>query len=213
MGYMMAPPLSTERTETLLWSLSIIGYTSPSFAIPLFHDGTTVTLKQLGVFGFLAGTTMETTAVPNVGLHDQRAALQWVQDFIHLVGGDRNNVSAWGESAGAGSIEYHLVAEGGTLDPLFHRAIAMSPGFSPTIDRRGLVEDHFLDFAETVGCAGEGVACLRAANVSVLNEANGKLGVGGPSPDGCFIRRNPSVELLQGEEEACNPTTLPCISN
>jgi len=55
---------------------------------------------QLGAFGFLAGPTVEKNAVANVGLHDQLAALQWVQDYIYSLGGNKNKVTAMGDSAG-----------------------------------------------------------------------------------------------------------------
>lgn len=44
---------------------------------------------RLGAFGWLAGTQMEKLGLPNAGLYDQRLVLQWVQDFIHLVSGDK----------------------------------------------------------------------------------------------------------------------------
>lgn len=73
---------------------------------------------RLGAYGWLAGTTMEQQGTPNAGLYDQRAVFQWVQDFAYLFGGDKSQVSAWGESAGAGSIMHHLVADGGSQDPV-----------------------------------------------------------------------------------------------
>ena len=60
---------------------------------------------------------MEEGGTPNAGLLDQRAVFQWVQDHIGLVGGDKDSVSAWGESAGASSIMHHLVQKGGSQDP------------------------------------------------------------------------------------------------
>lgn len=53
---------------------------------------------------------MEKDGLPNAGLHDQRAIFQWVQDYVHLLGGNKKDVSAWGESAGGGSILHHLVS-------------------------------------------------------------------------------------------------------
>lgn len=52
---------------------------------------------RLGAFGFLNGQTLlEAGGTPNVGLHDQRLALQWVQDYIHLFNGDPEQVTIGG---------------------------------------------------------------------------------------------------------------------
>jgi carboxylesterase type B len=141
---------------------------------------------------------MESEGLPNTGLYDQRAALQWVQNHISLVGGDPNNVSALGQSAGAASIFHHLIARGGTVDPLFHRALAMSPGFGLTIGRNGTTEERFQEFANATGCAGKGLWCLRAADISVLRQVNWNLGVGGPAPGGSYILHTPLVEIARG---------------
>jgi carboxylesterase type B len=61
---------------------------------------------KLGSFGFLGGTTMEKdpSSTPNAGFWDQRAVQQWIQDYASLFGGDANDVSVWGESAGGRNI-------------------------------------------------------------------------------------------------------------
>ncbi|KAL8941353.1 MAG: hypothetical protein Q9216_002292 [Gyalolechia sp. 2 TL-2023] len=161
---------------------------------------------RLGAYGFLAGSTMERDGLPNAGLYDQRAVLQWIQDHIHLVGGDKTKVSAWGLSAGAGSIMHHLTAFGGTQDPLFARAVVQSPGFQPKFDRKGDLEATFQNFTALAGCAGEGLACLRAASADVLDDANVKLNEGslpgtsavGPAADGSWVRQLAPLELAQG---------------
>lgn len=161
---------------------------------------------RLGAYGFLAGTTMEREGLPNAGLWDQRAALQWVQDHISLAGGDPTKVTVMGESAGAGSIIHHLVAKGGTLDPLFKRAILLSPAYEYIWDRAGTVEGTFQKFAAMAGCKGQGLACLRATSSDILVKANkalmdqqtpGTFAVG-PTPDGSLIRQLPVLELSQG---------------
>lgn len=58
---------------------------------------------RLGAFGWLAGSYMEKNGLPNAGLYDQRLLLKWVHKYIGLVHGDNTTVSAWGESADAGS--------------------------------------------------------------------------------------------------------------
>ena len=169
---------------------------------------------RLGTYGFLAGTTAEKHMTPNAGLWDQRAAFQWVQDHIHLVGGDKTQVTAMGESAGAGSIMHHLVAKGGKQDPLFKRAILQSPAYQLTWDRKGpKVQGVFERLAELAGCSTktkkeeeEVVKCLRGLDASKLAKAHRDLnaqqppGVGavGPTPDGDFIRQMPQLELAQG---------------
>ncbi|KAL4928890.1 Alpha/Beta hydrolase protein [Aspergillus undulatus] len=130
-----------------------------------------------GAFGFLAGDPLQTKGEGafNAGLHDQRAALQWVQSYIHLLGGDRNNVSAWGQSAGAGSIMYHLIAEGGTLDPLFRGALLR-------------------------GKEGDVISCLRRADTSMLRRANEAVFAYEASPvlDGEYIRGPALLEYAAG---------------
>ena len=149
---------------------------------------------------------MEKDGLPNAGLYDQRAALQWIQDYIGLVGGDKTQVSAWGESAGAGSILHQLVSFGGTQDPLFSKAVMQSPAFQFMFDRRGSLEQIFQNFTELAGCAGKGVACLRAASAEVLDAANTKLNeqgppgsfAVGPSADGNLIRQLAVLEYTSG---------------
>jgi carboxylesterase type B len=154
---------------------------------------------QLGAYGFLAGTTVEKDGLPNAGLYDQRAVLQWIQDYIHLVGGDKRQVSARGQSAGASAIMHHLTAFGGTQDPLFSRAILQSPGHGLSFDRKGNLEQAFQNFATRAGCAGKGLACLRAANAEALEAAN-KEGsyVFFPSADGKYVRQLAILELASG---------------
>lgn len=65
----------------------------------------------------------------NVGILDQILALQWVQDNIHLFGGDPTNVTIFGNSAGAMAVSTLLaipLARG-----LFHRVIAQSGACNP----------------------------------------------------------------------------------
>lgn len=161
---------------------------------------------RLGAFGFLAGSSMEDGGLPNAGLWDQRAVFEWVREHIHLLGGDPERVTAMGESAGASSIMHHLVAEGGKLDPLFQRAILLSPAFQVTWDRAGGVESVFKQFAALAGCKDQTVECLRSLGPEVLAKANkdlmlqqvpGTFAVG-PTPDGKFIRQIPALELASG---------------
>lgn len=90
-----------------------------------------VTLNyRLGVFGFFAHPALSEESdhgvSGNQGIYDQIAALQWVQDNIANFGGDPNNVTIFGESAGSMSVCY-LVATP-LAKGLFQKAIGQSGG-------------------------------------------------------------------------------------
>lgn len=56
---------------------------------------------RLGAFGWLGGPSLQAAGgVANAGLYDQRLAIEWVADNIHLFGGDKQMITIMGESAG-----------------------------------------------------------------------------------------------------------------
>ncbi|XP_072114555.1 acetylcholinesterase [Mobula birostris] len=78
---------------------------------------------RVGALGFLALHGSE-EAPGNVGLLDQRLALQWVQKNIRFFGGDPGTVTIFGESAGGASAGMHLLSPDSR--GLFQRAILQS---------------------------------------------------------------------------------------
>nr|XP_053605093.1 uncharacterized protein LOC128672172 [Plodia interpunctella] len=99
----------------------------PEFLVK--HDVILVTFNyRLEAFGFLC---LDTEDIPgNAGMKDQVAALRWVNKNIANFGGDPNNVTIFGESAGGASVSFHLVSP--MSKGLFRRAIAQSgAAFSP----------------------------------------------------------------------------------
>lgn len=158
------------------------------------------------MYGFLGGVTVEKEGTPNVGLWDQRAALEWIQKYIPDIGGNKDEITAMGISAGAGSILHHLTAEGGKKDPIFRRAIIQSPGYATVQDRAGDVENKFHRIAEMLECKGKGLDCMRAVsevqlrNVSeALNSAfaPGKSGWD-PIVDTKYVLDTPTLEIAAG---------------
>ena len=108
---------------------------------------------RLGAFGFLAGPsfTLSPNTTPNAGLYDQLFALEWVQKHIWLFGGNRDEVTAMGLSAGAGSIMHLISGFGGHKNPMFKRAIPLSPAISPTSGHWAM-EDVYKEFESRAGC-------------------------------------------------------------
>ena len=68
---------------------------------------------RLNLLGFLAGEAVRADGDLNAGLLDQRVAIEWVQRHIEKFGGDPDNITIDGESAGAGSVVMHIVSYGG----------------------------------------------------------------------------------------------------
>lgn len=111
-------------------------YTSGSGALydgrPLAELGdlVVVTLNyRLGVFGFVDLASAIDVEVPtNLGLRDQIAALQWVRDNIAAFGGDPEQVTVAGESAG--SVSVSLLTCAPPARGLFRAAIMQSGSYS-----------------------------------------------------------------------------------
>ncbi|KAJ4861230.1 carboxylesterase family domain-containing protein [Trichoderma breve] len=82
---------------------------------------------RLGAFGFLAGAEVAESGTLNVGLLDQRLAMQWVQRHISSFGGDPAQVTIDGGSAGGGSVYHQLLWNGGEADPPYRAAIVEYP--------------------------------------------------------------------------------------
>ncbi|PPQ93082.1 hypothetical protein CVT25_003114 [Psilocybe cyanescens] len=140
---------------------------------------------RLGQFGFLGGHQIKEDGVLNAGLLDQRTALRWVQRYISKFGGDKNQVTIWGESAGAGSTMFQLVAKGGDNEGLFHAAMGDSPSMSFTPQfNQAYDEGIFQQFANLSGCENKATGtlqCLRSASSQALTLAGSQLLAARPS--------------------------------
>ncbi|PPQ73249.1 hypothetical protein CVT26_015059 [Gymnopilus dilepis] len=112
---------------------SSVGYDGDDLIRESGNDVVVVVIQyRLGIFGFLAGQAVKDGGSLNAGLLDQQFALQWVQRHIASFGGNPEQVTIWGESAGAGSVLQHVVANAGQTTPPLFRAAITSSTFLPS---------------------------------------------------------------------------------
>jgi para-nitrobenzyl esterase len=126
---------------------------------------------RLGALGFLAHPALASRPggpSGNYGLMDQQAALRWVKHNIRSFGGDPNNVTIAGESAGGLSVLAHLVSAGSR--GLFQRAIIESGSFALNQQPLATAEAAGEAFAAQAGCPDQTAQCLR--NLPVANLVN-----------------------------------------
>jgi len=154
---------------------------------------------RLGVFGFLAHPELQSEggSTGNQGMWDQRFALQWVQRNIARFGGDPQQVTIFGESAGALDVCAHVVSP--ESRGLFQRAISQS-GACTTLQRSAQDgAQQTATLAQKLGC-GEGavLSCLREHSVSELLAASEGLTFG-LVVDGKFWPDQPRALYERGE--------------
>jgi triacylglycerol lipase len=165
-----------------------------------------VTLNyRLSAWGFLASSQISGSGNTNLGLRDQRLALQWVQENIAAFGGDPEKVTIWGESAGAISVGFHLTAFGGRDDKLFRAGIMESGGsIAAQAGNYTSSQADYDEIASKVGCSNmiDSLQCLREVPFEKLNAIlNGTDGTSDynfwPMVDGDIIRNWGSFQLDQ----------------
>lgn len=169
---------------------------------------------RVNAFGFLPGSQIAEDANSdlNPGLLDQEAALRWVYRYIGFFGGDRDNVTIWGQSAGAGSVVAQVIAHGGDTQPrLFRKALVSSPFWPKTYrydapEAQGIY-DTLVNLTDCEG--GDSLRCLKTVDVQRIREA--ALNISGsdtygrssytwaPVIDGKFLRKRLTEATRMGE--------------
>ncbi|KAK7032240.1 hypothetical protein VNI00_013198 [Paramarasmius palmivorus] len=215
------PASNGTLLPTVVWihgggyiSGSATRFTGPgSDLIQESNDGVVVVIIQyrLGVLGFLAGNQVKENGILNAGLLDQNFALRWVNQHISKFGGDPTRVTIWGESAGAGSVLQHVIAEDGKTTPQLFRAAMTSSTFLPPqyVFNETIPQTIYNQVVDQTNCtsSSDTLACLRQVETSVLQTINNQVNLEGffgtfvtvPVIDGTFIKRRATEAFRQGK--------------
>jgi para-nitrobenzyl esterase len=133
---------------------------------------------RVGAFGFLALPSLDAESRDNssgdFGLQDQQAAMRWVRRNAAAFGGDRHNVTIFGESAGGTSVCANIASP--TAAGLFDHAIAESGCLFPAPSKQA-AEQQGAGFAASQGCtdAATAAACLRGRSAAELLATAGSV--------------------------------------
>ncbi|WVQ73866.1 hypothetical protein IAR50_003447 [Cryptococcus sp. DSM 104548] len=132
---------------------------------------------RLGIFGVLNGPTLQRSGgISNVAIYDAHKALEWVDTYIGSFGGDSDEVTNWGFSAGGSQVVAALTAFGGNKwTPTFKRAVINSPGWVPGAGH-AQAEQYLQNVTELVGgCptnTSDTISCLKNVDFETLLEAS-----------------------------------------
>jgi para-nitrobenzyl esterase len=193
------PRLDGQR-PVMVW-LHGGGFTTGTGASALFNGRrlaskgvVVVTINyRLGALGLLAHPDLvrgDDTGWGNWSLRDQIAALVWVNENIAEFGGDPNNVTLFGESAGAMAISSLLTAP--EAAGLFHRAVIESGPPATASPRWAMQRTQRL--AGHLGVPADGLAALRDMPADRLVEATRQLAVEAPSDGGLPLALLPVID-------------------
>ncbi|XP_014357099.2 juvenile hormone esterase [Papilio machaon] len=170
------------------------------------HDVILVTINyRLEVLGFLC---LETAEVPgNAGMKDQVAALRWVRTNIASFGGDPDNVTIFGESAGGASVSLHLLSP--MSKGLFKRAISQSGTSACAWATTTMVKERSLQMARAMGCNSkdekEVYEFLKVQPVEAFVDRRIKLTYAEANKEAGFIYFNVVEEKQFGDNERFMP--------
>lgn len=105
-----------------------VGYRLGALGFAASEDLVAEQEQESSINGVVGNRSAAALSNGNFGFVDQRNALEWVQQHIQDFGGDPDNVTAFGISAGSASVHHHIL----TGEPMFDRAICMS-GAAPVL--------------------------------------------------------------------------------
>jgi para-nitrobenzyl esterase len=176
-------PAARTKLPVIFWihgGGNVDGESNDYDASKLAAQGHTVVVTinyRLGLLGFFAHPAIDKEGhlFGNYGLLDQQFALKWVQNNIAAFGGDRNNVTVGGQSAGSNNSEAQVISplSKGLFNHAIFESIVAEPAPLATAEAQGTA------FSVAAGC-GSGstpavAACLRNLTVAQILALQGSF--------------------------------------
>jgi carboxylesterase type B len=151
---------------------------------------------RLGIFGYPNARGLERQ---NLGLQDQRVALEWVRDNIKAFGGDSSKIMLWGQSAGSISTDIHSYAY--RDDPIaasffLQSASIQTPNTLASLFTADVAQSNFTAVANHLGCdfptdSDAELGCMRRLPSAVITDFIGQY-IGNGTAD--FLNFAPVVD-------------------
>ncbi|TAQ85359.1 hypothetical protein B7494_g6327 [Chlorociboria aeruginascens] len=196
------PQMGDTKKAVMVW---IYGgaFNIGSTSVPIYNgqyivdreDVIVVTLNyRVSIFGFpgLEGAN-------NLGLLDQRLAIEWVRDNIAAFGGDTSRITLFGESAGGASVDYYSYAW--TADPIVAGFIAESGTVAPATAASSSA--IWYNVTSSLGCGdaltpdqGSVLACMRSKDFNEI--ASAATASFSPTIDGTVVFGDYAARSLAG---------------
>ncbi|KAL6878908.1 alpha/beta-hydrolase [Trichoderma novae-zelandiae] len=204
-GFVVGAPEPYDRTDFF------------KFGVDNHHPFVFVTANyRVGAWGFLPGNESMHGEATNLGLYDQRMAMEWTSDNIAAFGGDPDKITLFGHAAGGVSALTHLVINDGNLTyngrQLFHGVIMSSGSLMPANPADSLrAQLVYESVAAAAGCDAtqESLKCLRGlSDLDFWMASNSIPGINAveawrllyvPRPDGKLLRDSPEELMKQGK--------------
>jgi carboxylesterase type B len=168
---------------------------------------------RVGIAGLGIGPTYQHEGgVANLCVWDATHAFEWVKKYIDKFGGNPNDVTAGGISAGASMVLFQMTRYGGNAPQLFNKAYLLSPAIFPGAGHhRG--EQFWQNVSSAVGCTGGGIDCMRGVDFTTLSSAATSLVsqtsyVFQPRPDGAVVTDTYETNFYQGHFNFSGPLVI-----
>lgn len=190
---------SSQKLPVMIWipGGGFVGGSSNLYRLDkLAHEGQIIVVSinyRVGALGFMPHPSINEGWNGNLGLEDQRLAMQWVKDNIESFGGDKNKITLSGESAGAASTCLHVLSKK-RVEGLFQQAAPLSynclyewPTLSSALTQSNIALSGpqtpiYQRMAQELGCfdstspqSAFQLECMRKKPISEILVAQGKI--------------------------------------